>query len=120
MICSSLPSVAEASKDLDIRLVLDCDARLERDARRKGGQSRASDYARARLARLRPARQLTLRAGDDRQSRSHLCKRCSSQLSLTGHLNRGFHGIFKIDRVVSRGFVSIAEVHAIIARAHLA
>ena len=36
-----------AGRDLDIRLVLDRVARLERDARRKGGQSRASDHARA-------------------------------------------------------------------------
>ena len=36
----------EAGADLDIRLVLDRDARLERDARRKGGQVRASDYMR--------------------------------------------------------------------------
>jgi hypothetical protein len=41
-------------------------------------------------------------------------------VSVTGHLNRGFDGIFEIVRVVSRGFVSIAEVHAIRARAHLA
>ena len=38
----------------------------------------------------------------------------------TGHLNRGFDGIFEIVGVVSRRFVSIAEVHAIRARAHLA
>jgi hypothetical protein len=38
----------------------------------------------------------------------------------TGHLNRGFDGIFEIVRVVSRRFVSIAEVHSIRARAHLA
>ena len=38
----------------------------------------------------------------------------------TGHLNRGFDGILQIVRVVSRRFVSIAEVHAIVARAHLA
>ena len=63
---------------------------------------------------------ITLRAGDDRSVPSHLCKRCSSQLSLTGHLNRGIHGVFEIVRVVSRGFVSIAEVHAIMARAHFA
>jgi hypothetical protein len=40
--------VAAAGADLDIRLVLDRDAKLERDARRQGGQSRPSDYARAR------------------------------------------------------------------------
>ena len=38
----------------------------------------------------------------------------------TGDLNCGFHGVFQIVRVVSRHFVSIAEVHAIGARAHLA
>jgi hypothetical protein len=42
------------------------------------------------------------------------------QSSLAGHLNRGFDGIFETVRVVSRGFVSIAKVHAIRARAHLA
>jgi hypothetical protein len=36
----------------------------------------------------------------------------------TGHLNRGFDSIFEIVRVVSRRFVSIAEVHSIRARAH--
>src|SRR6266699_2698524 len=41
-------------------------------------------------------------------------------VSVTGHLNRGFDGIFEIVRVVSRRFVSIAEVHSIRARAHLA
>ena len=40
--------------------------------------------------------------------------------SLTGHLNRGIDGIRKIVRVVGRGLVSIAEVHAIGARTHLA
>jgi hypothetical protein len=38
----------------------------------------------------------------------------------TGHLNRGIDGIFETVRVVSRGFVSIAEVHSIRGRAHLA
>jgi hypothetical protein len=38
----------------------------------------------------------------------------------TGHLNRGFDRIFEIVRVLSRRLVSIAEVHAIRARAHLA
>jgi hypothetical protein len=47
-------------------------------------------------------------------------RRSSSQRSLTGHLDRGFDGIFKIVRVVGRGLVSFAEVHAIIARAHAA
>ena len=41
-------------------------------------------------------------------------------ISLTGHLNRGIDGVFEIVRVVSRGLVPIAEVHAIIARAHFA
>jgi hypothetical protein len=45
---------------------------------------------------------------------------CSSQCSLTGHLNRGVDGVFEIARVVGRGFVSIAEVHAIVAGAQLA
>ena len=43
-----------------------------------------------------------------------------SQLSLTGHLNRSIDGVFEIVRVVSRGLVPIAEVHAIFAGAHLA
>src|SRR6516225_7433797 len=47
-------------------------------------------------------------------------RRSSSQRSLTGHLNRGTDGVFEIVRVVGRGLVSIAEVHAIVARAHLA
>ena len=41
-------------------------------------------------------------------------------ISLTGHLNRGIDGVFEIVRVVSRGLVPIAEVNAIIARAHFA
>src|SRR5262249_23317868 len=45
---------------------------------------------------------------------------CSSQRSPTGHLNRGIDGVFEIVRVVGRGLVSIAEVHSIVARAHLA
>src|SRR5215471_10115997 len=45
---------------------------------------------------------------------------CSSQSSLTGHLNRGVDGVFETVRVVRRHLVSIAEVHAIVARAHLA
>src|SRR5262245_8704570 len=40
--------------------------------------------------------------------------------SLTGHLDHGSDGIFEIVRVVGRGLVSIAEVHAVIARAKLA
>jgi hypothetical protein len=38
------------------------------------------------------------------------------QRSLMGHLNRSIDGVFEIVRVVGRGFVSIAEVHAIFAR----
>jgi hypothetical protein len=45
-------------------------------------------------------------------------RRCSSQHSLTGHLNRSIDGVFEIVRVVGRGLISIAEVHAIVARAH--
>jgi hypothetical protein len=45
---------------------------------------------------------------------------CSSRRSLTGHLNCGVDGVFETIRVVGRGLVSIAEVHAIVARAHLA
>src|SRR5262249_12630710 len=45
---------------------------------------------------------------------------CSLHPSLTGHLNRGVDGVFKTVRVVRRHLVSIAEVHAIVARAHLA
>ena len=37
---------------------------------------------------------------------------CSSQRSLTGHLDRSIDGVFEIVRVVGRGLVSIAEVHA--------
>src|SRR5262249_21505928 len=38
----------------------------------------------------------------------------------TRHLSRGIDGVFEIVRVIGRGLVSIAEVHAILARAHLA
>jgi hypothetical protein len=38
----------------------------------------------------------------------------------TGHFNRGIDGVFEKVRVVGGGLVSIAEVHAIGARAHLA
>ena len=44
----------------------------------------------------------------------------SSQRSPTGHLNRGIDGVFEIVRIVGRGLVSIAEVHAIVAGAQLA
>ena len=47
-------------------------------------------------------------------------RRSSSQRSLTGHLDRGTDGVFEIVRVVGRGLISIAEVHAVVARAHLA
>jgi hypothetical protein len=40
--------------------------------------------------------------------------------SLTGQLNRGIGGVLEIVRVTGRWLVSIAEPHAIIARAHLA
>src|SRR5260221_10064630 len=49
--------------------------------------------------------------------RSRLCT-VELQSSLTGHLNRGIDGVFEIVRVICRGLVSIAEVHAIVARAH--
>jgi hypothetical protein len=42
------------------------------------------------------------------------------QRSLMGHLNRSIDGVFEIVRVVGRSFVSIAEVHAIFARAQQA
>jgi hypothetical protein len=45
---------------------------------------------------------------------------CSSQCSLTSHLNHRFDRVFEIARVVGRGLVSIAEVHAIVAGAQLA
>src|SRR5262245_29076643 len=48
---------------------------------------------------------------------SHLSHRDEGALS---HLNRGIDGVFEVLRVVSRALVSIAEVHAIVARAHLA
>src|SRR5262249_21604461 len=46
--------------------------------------------------------------------------RCRRVSSLTGHLDRGIDGVFEIVRVIGRRLVSIAEVHAIIAGAHLA
>src|SRR5262245_25397177 len=68
------------------------------------------------------------RGGRDRLGNHIKFRRChlptlyaaALQRSLTGHLNRGIDGVFEIVRVVGRGLVSIAEVHAIIARAHLA
>ena len=61
---------------------------------------------------------ITLSAADARSRPNSV--RCSSQLSLTGHLNRGIDGVFEIVRVVSRGLVSIAEVHAIVTGAQQA
>src|SRR3954452_5363281 len=46
--------------------------------------------------------------------------RLGRYLSLTGHLNRGVDRVFEIGRVIRGRFVSIAEVHTIRARAHLA
>src|SRR5262245_17800586 len=48
---------------------------------------------------------------------SHSSHRDNGALS---HLNRGIDGVFEIVRVVGCGLVSIAEVHAIVARAYLA
>jgi hypothetical protein len=64
----------------------------------------------ARLARLWPARQMP-----DHVSNSVWCS-----LSPTGHPNRGIDRVFETVSVVGRGLVSIAEVHSIVARAHLA
>jgi len=47
-------------------------------------------------------------------------RRSNLQRSPTGHLNRRIDGVFEIVHVVRRGLISIAEVHAIIARANLA
>jgi hypothetical protein len=57
------------------------------------------------------------RSSGDARSRLQLCM---VQLSPTGHPNRGIDRVFETVSVVGRGLVSIAEVHAIIARAHLA
>jgi hypothetical protein len=57
-------------------------------------------------------------AGDARSCPD--CVRYDSQSSLTGHLNRGIDGVLETVRVVGRILVSIAEVHPIVARAHLA
>jgi hypothetical protein len=70
----------------------------------------------ARLARLWPARQSPeVPAMPDHVSNSVWCS-----LSPTGHPNRGIDRVFETVSVVGRGLVSIAEVHAIVARAHLA
>src|SRR5262249_51359770 len=47
-------------------------------------------------------------------------RRSSSQRSFTRHLNRGVDGVFEVVRVVGRGLVPIAEVHAIVTGAQLA
>ena len=57
------------------------------------------------------------RSSGDARSRLQLCM---VQLSPTGHPNRGIDRVFETVSVVGRGLVSIAEVHAIVARAHLA
>jgi hypothetical protein len=46
--------------------------------------------------------------------------RSSSQPALTSHRDGGANGVFEIVRVIGRRLVSIAEVHAIVARANLA
>jgi hypothetical protein len=48
------------------------------------------------------------------------CEPSVGGISLTGHLNRGIDGVYEIVGVVGRGLVSVAEVHAIVARAHRA
>jgi hypothetical protein len=60
---------------------------------------------------------ITLSSGDTRSPASSLY---GATRNARGHLNRSIDGIFEIVRVVSSRFVSIAEVHAIRARAHLA
>jgi hypothetical protein len=57
------------------------------------------------------------RSSGDARSRLQLCM---VQLSPTGHPNRGIDRVFETVSVVGRGLVSIAEVHAIVARAYLA
>jgi hypothetical protein len=57
------------------------------------------------------------RSSGDARSRLQLCM---VQLSPTSHPNRGIDRVFEAVSVVGRGLVSIAEVHAIVARAHLA
>jgi len=68
------------------------------------------------LVALPPVRDLLLSAKDLFLA----ARRSSSQRSLTGLLNHSIDGIFEIIRVVGRHLISIAEVHAIVARAHLA
>src|SRR6516225_4693331 len=88
---------------------------------------RTSPYARCRSP-SRPQSALIVIVAPPRSGDLLLCakllfiaaKRSSSQRSFTGHLDRGTDGVFEIVRVVGRGLISIAEVHAIVARAHLA
>jgi hypothetical protein len=68
------------------------------------------------LVALVPVWELLL-SGDTRSPASSLY---GATRNARGHLNRRIDGTFEIVRVVSRRFVSIAEVHAIRARAHLA
>ena len=70
----------------------------------------------ARLARLWPAPQ----SPEVPAIPDHVSNSVSVQLSPTGHPNRGIDCVFETVGVVGRGLVSIAEVHAIVARAHLA
>ena len=70
-----------------------------------------SSGERDRLASARP---------DDPWCQVRALRLCSARPSFTRHLNGGFNGSFETYRVVGRGFISIAEVHAIRARAHLA
>ena len=57
------------------------------------------------------------RSSGDARSRLQLCM---VQPLASGHPNRGIDRVFETISVVGRGLVSIAEVHAIVARAHLA
>jgi hypothetical protein len=84
-----------------------------------------TDNYRHSICTLSPAGLVALRQTFVHRCQNHgLCDRLGFGSgvgnSRTGHLNRGFDGIFEIVRVVGRGLVSIAEVHAIGARAHLA
>src|SRR5215510_15913581 len=55
-----------------------------------------------------------------RSVRRHHSPSFSPCQARTRHLSRGIDCVFEIVRVIGRGLVSIAEVHAILARAHLA
>ena len=59
---------------------------------------------------------ITLSSGDTRSPASSLY---GAARNARGHLNRSIDGVFEIVRVVGRDLVSIAEVHAIVAGAHL-